>query len=187
MNQIRIIAGKWRGRKITFPDQKGLRPSPDRVRETLFNWLQSEIVGAHCLDLFAGSGALTLEASSRGAKQATCIEANPETAASIKKNIELFNGEEILLLQQNALEFLQSKNTENKYDLVFLDPPFKENLLEASIPLLESNSWLAKSALIYLESDQPLEEYALPANWTLIKQKKAGQVYYGLCERTETE
>ena len=174
MNQIRIIAGKWRGRKISFLDQKGLRPSPDRVRETLFNWLQFDIVGTHCLDLFAGSGILALEACSRGAKQVTCIELNRETASNIKNNIELLQAEEIFFLQQNALEFLQTSNTNNKYDLVFLDPPFKENLLEPSIALLESNSWLAKSALIYLESDQPLEDCLLPENWTLVKNKKAG-------------
>jgi 16S rRNA (guanine966-N2)-methyltransferase len=184
VNQIRIIAGKWRGRKISFLDQKGLRPSPDRVRETLFNWLQFDIVGTHCLDLFAGSGILALEACSRGAKQVTCIELNRETASNIKNNIELLQAEEIFFLQQNALEFLQTSNKNNKYDLVFLDPPFKENLLEPSIALLESNSWLAKSALIYLESDQPLEDCLLPENWTLVKNKKAGQVYYGLCQRT---
>lgn len=184
MNQIRIIAGKWRSRKISFLDQEGLRPSSDRVRETLFNWLQAKIIGTHCLDLFAGSGVLALEASSRGAKQVTCIELNPETAKNIKNNIAVLKADDVILLQQNALEFLQRPNANHKYDLAFLDPPFKENLLEKSITLLENNSWLAASALIYLESDQPLEGYSLPQNWTLVKQKKAGQVYYGLCQRT---
>lgn len=183
MNQVRIIAGKWRSRKISFLDQESLRPSPARVRETLFNWLQSDINGAVCLDLFAGSGALAIEAASRGAKHVTCVEFNFETAASIKKNIELFNANEIILLQQNALVFLKNNKANNKYDVVFLDPPFKENLLEASIALLESNSWLATRSLIYIESDQALESYSLPKNWVLIKQKKAGHVYYGLCQR----
>jgi len=183
VNQVRIIAGKWRSRKISFPDHEGLRPSPARVRETLFNWLQSDIKGAACLDLFAGSGALAVEACSRGAKHATCLEFDSETAASIQKNIERLNANEIILLQQNALVFLKNNKTNNKYDVVFLDPPFKENLLDTSIALLESNSWLTTRALIYIESDQPLERYSLPQNWMLVKQKKAGHVYYGLCQR----
>jgi len=183
VNQLRIIAGKWRGRKITFPDQEGLRPSPDRVRETLFNWLQSHIPGACCLDLFAGSGALSFEAASRAAAHITCVELNPVSAASIKKNIAILEANTISLLQQDALKFLTISSPEKKYDLIFLDPPFSENLLEKSCELLENNAWLNDSALIYLESDQDLGEYALPSNWTLVKQKKAGQVYYGLCQK----
>jgi 16S rRNA (guanine966-N2)-methyltransferase len=185
VNQLRIIAGKWRGRKISFMDQEGLRPSPDRVREALFNWLQNEIVGAQCLDLFAGSGALSLEAASRGAGHVTCIELNAESAACIKENIALIQANQITLLQQDALNYLKTGKAESNYDLVLLDPPFNENLLEESCELLESNSWLTASALIYLESDQALEKYELPSNWTLIKDKKAGQVYYGLCQRSE--
>ena len=185
MNQLRIIAGKWRGRKITFLDQESLRPSIDRVRETLFNWLQNEIVGSKCLDLFAGSSALSLEAASRGADHVTCLELNPESAACIKENIALLKAYQVTLLQQDALKFLKTTKSENKYDLIFLDPPFKENLLQESCDLLESNSWLAASALIYLESDQVLENYALPSNWTLIKQQQAGLFYYGLCHRSE--
>ena len=187
MNQLRVIAGKWRGRKISFIDQEGLRPSPNRVRETLFNWLQSDIVGANCLDLFAGSGALSFESASRGASHITCLELNSESAANIKENISLLQAEQITLFQQDALKFLKAAKPENKFRLVFLDPPFNENLLEESCVLLESNSWLDDTALIYLESNQTLEKYTLPTNWTLIKQKKAGQVYYGLCQRTESE
>ncbi len=185
MNQIRIIAGKWRGRKILFLDQEGLRPSPERVRETLFNWLQSDIVGAHCLDLFAGSGALAIEAASRGAKQVTCLELNQEATVNIKKNIALLQTDAISIIQQDAFKFLKNPKSKLKYTLVFLDPPFNENMLEESCELLESNSWLTDSALIYLESNQVLEKYVLPSNWMLIKQKKAGQVYYGLCKRSE--
>ena len=184
MNQLHIIAGKWRGRKISFIDQEGLRPSPNRVRETLFNWLQADIVESNCLDLFAGSGALSFEATSRGAKHATCLELNAESARCIKENISLLQAEHITLLQQDALKFLKATKPENKFDLVFLDPPFNENLLEESSGLLESNSWLTDGALIYLESGQALDKYVLPTNWELIKQKKAGQVYYGLCQRS---
>ncbi|MFL2840779.1 MAG: 16S rRNA (guanine(966)-N(2))-methyltransferase RsmD [Pseudohongiellaceae bacterium] len=183
MSQVRIIAGKWRGRKISFPDQKGLRPSADRIRETLFNWLQSNIVGTRCLDLFAGSGALSIEAASRGARQVTCIELNQEPAASIKKNITLLKTNAISLIQHDAIKFLKTAKPEIKYDLVFLDPPFIENLLEKSCQLLENNSWLSDSALIYMESNQAIENYDLPLSWALIKQKKAGLVYYGLCKR----
>lgn len=182
MNQLRIIAGKWRGRKITFPDQEGLRPSPDRVRETLFNWLQNHTAGARCLDLFAGSGALSFEAASRGADHVTCVELNLAPTISIKRNIALLQTDAISLIQQDALRFLAETNSAKKYDLVFLDPPFKENLLEQSCELLDSNSWLTPTALIYLESERALDEYSLPSNWTLVKQKKAGQVYYGLCQ-----
>ena len=183
MNQLRIIAGKWRGRKITFPEQEGLRPSPDRVRETLFNWLQTHTTGAHCLDLFAGSGALSFEAASRGASHVTCIELNAAPAASIKKNIALLQADVISLVQQDALKFLKGSTPNKKYNLVFLDPPFSENLLEQSCELLEKNEWLTDSAFIYLESDKDLDKYSLPSNWMLIKQKKAGQVLYGLCQK----
>lgn len=184
MNQLRIIAGKWRGRKISFIDQDGLRPSPNRVRETLFNWLQPDIAGSNCLDLFAGSGALSFEAASRGANHVTCLELNPESAASIKENIIALQAEQITMLPQDTQKFLKATKPENKFGLVFLDPPFNENLLEESCDLLENNSWLNDGALIYLESDQALRKYTLPTNWELIKEKKAGQVYYGLCRRS---
>lgn len=185
MNQLRIIAGKWRGRKISFIDQDGLRPSPNRVRETLFNWLQTDIVASNCLDLFAGSGALSFEAASRGANHITCLELNAESAVCIKENLYVLQADQITLLQQDALNFLKTTKPENKYDLAFLDPPFSEALLEESCNLLERYSWLTDDAKIYLESDQALDKYALPTNWELIKQKKAGQVYYGLCQRSK--
>lgn len=185
MNQLRIIAGLWRGRNISLIDQAGLRPSPNRVRETLFNWLQNDIVSANCLDLFAGSGALSFEAASRGANEVSCVEISKEAAVSIKDNIALLQADNITLVQQDAFKFLSSGELKQKYDLVFLDPPFDLNYLEDCCDLLEKNSCLAESALIYLESDQELEKYTLPKNWTLKKQKKAGQVYYGLCQRSE--
>lgn len=185
MNQIRIIAGQWRGRKINFVDHEGLRPSPDRVRETLFNWLQTKIVNAHCLDLFSGSGALAFEAASRGAKSVTCIELHRESCACIQKNIDAIQAKQINLRQGDALKYLQTRTAQQTYDLVFLDPPFADDLMEKTCALLESQSWLASTAYIYLESNQALDTFKLPDNWLLSKQKKAGQVYYGLIERTE--
>ena len=187
MNQIRIIAGQWRGRKINFLDHEGLRPSPDRVRETLFNWLQNKIVNAHCLDLFSGSGALAFEAASRGAKSVMCVELHRESCVCIQKNIDAIQAKQIALRQGDALKYLKPSAPQQAYNLVFLDPPFADDLMEQSCALLESNSWLASTAYIYLESDQALDTYQLPENWLLSKQKKAGQVYYGLIERTENK
>ena len=181
--RLRIVAGKWRSRLLDIAELPGLRPTSERIRETLFNWLAPSIQGARCLDLFAGSGALSFEAASRAAAHITCVELNPVSAASIKENIAILEANTISLLQQDALKFLTTSSPEKKYDLIFLDPPFSENLLEKSCELLENNAWLNDSALIYLESDQDLGEYALPSNWTLVKQKKAGQVYYGLCQK----
>ncbi len=187
MNQLRIIAGQWRGRKIQFVDQEGLRPSPDRVRETLFNWLQNIIHNAHCLDLFSGSGALAFEAASRGAKSVSCLELNREACDCIQKNIETLDAKQISLRQGDALKYLQTARPQQTYDLVFLDPPFAADFIEKTCALLESKSWLASQACIYLESNQALDTYKLPDNWLLSKQKKAGQVYYGLAERMENK
>ena len=185
MNQLRIIAGQWRGRKIDFADHKFLRPSPDRVRETLFNWLQNSIHGAHCLDLFSGSGALAFEAASRGAKTVTCLETQREAAMFIQKNIDRLQAKQITLLQTDAIRYLQTAAPEHTYDLVFLDPPFSGDFMATACSLLETRYWLSQSADIYLESNQALDTFALPENWILKKQKKAGQVYYGLFARSE--
>ncbi len=185
MNQLRLIAGQWRGRKINFIDLDGLRPSPDRIRETLFNWTQGHIVGASCIDLFGGSGALSFEAASRGAADVTCIELNRKASLCIKHNIEVLEASQINLINSDALAFLASRAAKKQFDLVFLDPPFVEELISKSSHLLEQHQWLKPKALIYIESGQPLESIDLPGNWLFLKQKKAGQVYYGLCERQE--
>lgn len=184
VNQLRIIAGLWRGKKIHFVDQEGLRPTADRIRETLFNWLQGEITDAVCLDLFAGSGALGIEAASRGAAEVYCVESSSTAAKAIRENLATLADAPIRVINTNALDFLQRSHPALKFDVVFLDPPFASGLLEQVCDLLEKQQWLTPHAAIYLESAQPLEALAIPAQWQLTKHKKAGQVYYGLCRRS---
>ncbi|MCK5666548.1 MAG: 16S rRNA (guanine(966)-N(2))-methyltransferase RsmD, partial [Thiotrichaceae bacterium] len=145
-NQLRIIAGQWRGRRLNFADGEGLRPTLDRVRETLFNWLQGEIAGARCLDLFSGSGALGLEALSREAGEVVMIDTNPQAIAMIQKNLHLLAVENAQLLQIDAQQFLQNyavndqavnNSTDKTFDIVFLDPPFNQQLVAVFCDLLD--------------------------------------------------
>lgn len=184
-NQIRIIAGKYRGRKLVFPNSPDLRPTPDRVRETLFNWLAPFIVGARCLDAFAGSGVLGLEALSRGAAWTTFLEKNAEGAKHIQQNAALFHETHLQILTVDTLSWLEKNNTDTNlpFDMVFLDPPYQSHLLLSCFSLLENHHWLAPNALIYFESVEPISESSLPASWQLLHNKKAGQVYYALAKK----
>ena len=147
--QIRIIGGQWRGRKLPVPDSPGLRPTTDRVRETLFNWLAPVIVDAQCLDCFAGSGALGLEALSRYAAGATLIEMDRAVSQQLIKNLATLKAGNARVVNSNAMSFLAQKGT--PHNIVFVDPPFRRGLLEETINLLEDNGWLADEALIYVE------------------------------------
>jgi 16S rRNA (guanine966-N2)-methyltransferase len=178
-NRLRIIGGQWRGRKVSFPDVEGLRPSPDRVRETLFNWLQPVIEGARCLDLFSGSGALGLEALSRGARRAVLVDRDARTAASLREQIALLNAQGAQLVQADALSFLAG--TPEPFDVVFLDPPYRNGLLAPCCARL-TQGWLAPGARIYLEAETDLEPLPLPEEWTLLRSKRAGQVGYHLAQ-----
>lgn len=180
--QLRIIGGEWRSRRFAFPDAPGLRPTPDRVRETLFNWLAPYIQGARVLDPFAGSGALYLEALSRGASLALALDLNAEAIASLRRHLDTLHCSAGQLLQSDALRYLDSQ-TPTPFDLVFLDPPFNQNLLAPTCTLLEERGWLAKDAWIYTESETQPSSLGLPANWRLHREKKAGQVYYALWQR----
>lgn len=180
--QLRIIAGEWGSRKLSFPDGPGLRPTPDRVRETLFNWLAPYIVGAQVLDLFTGSGALYFEALSRGAKAGLALDTNPAAIASLRQNLALLKCENGQYVQADALRHLESAAAE-AFDVVFLDPPFHQGLLADACNLLESRGWLNERAWIYTESETPPSATGLPANWRLHREKKAGQVYYALWQR----
>jgi len=173
-NQLRIIGGTWRSRRLDFPDVEGLRPTPDRVRETLFNWLMPIIHGARCLDLFSGSGALGLEALSRGAASVVMVDRDPRVIATLRKHLATLNAEGAVLYQQSALDYLQGEPT--PFDVIFLDPPFRQSLLPPVMELLTTRGWLASGARIYIEqeSEQPLVE--LPAGWELLRELKAGQV-----------
>lgn len=181
-NQLRIIGGSWRGRKLSFPDVDGLRPTGDRIRETLFNWLAPDIQGARCLDLFAGSGALGLEALSRGAGFSLLLEKHPLALQQLKNNLTLLNANAGRAEQQDTLAWLAKGNTSEPFDLVFIDPPFALSFWETAANYLEQGRWLADGALIYLEAPKDLP-IILPSNWLLHRDKHTGQVSYRLYRR----
>ena len=187
---LRIIGGEWRGRKIPFATVIGLRPTQDRVRETLFNWLSGPVVGARCLDLFAGTGALGLEALSRGAKHVTFVDLSNIATTSLKDNLKqlpLAGDQTTLVEQKSSFDWLKNyQATEafaeqgGQYQVVFLDPPFALALVPDILKALLTGNCLAHGAMIYVEQAQPLAELDLPSPWKLHRSKKAGQVYYGL-------
>jgi len=180
---LRIIGGRWRSRLIAFPDAPGLRPTQERVRETLFNWLQPYIEGASCLDLFAGSGALGFEALSRGAKQVSFIDKHREAIVAIEANAEKLEAEnsEIFLGDCPAdippLSFAP-------YNIVFLDPPFHQNLLSASAQWLEQSGYLNNEAYIYIEAEKRTATLPIPSNWSIKKNAKTTSMEYYLCFRS---
>lgn len=187
-NSLRIIAGKWRSRKLSFPDLEGLRPTADRVRETLFNWLSERIVRADCLDLFAGSGACGIEALSRGARQVTFVDVSPLAIAAIKSNLALLEAQDFSLVCKDSLTWMSNNNASSRqFDIAFLDPPFATSLLERSVGVLESSGLLRDDALIYLESEREIPSSSLPVNWQLRKSKRAGMVYFYLYQRHAPE
>ncbi|WP_076590654.1 16S rRNA (guanine(966)-N(2))-methyltransferase RsmD [Vibrio ostreicida] len=181
---VRIISGLWRGRKLPVHHAEGLRPTTDRVKETLFNWLAHDIPQAKCLDLFAGSGALGFEAASRQAQHVTLIELNTNAFRQLEKNISSLNASNMTAINEDALNFLQQKG--HPHHVVFIDPPFRKGLLEQTLLLLESNDWLADDAMIYIETEKELKLEGLPMNWHLHREKNAGQVSYRLFERQHT-
>ena len=189
-NTLRIIGGDWRSRKLSFVDAQGLRPTPDRVRETLFNWLQGYIYGASCLDLFAGSGILGLEALSRGAAQVDFVEMNKSVVKQLESNLDLLNSK-MKVHQQDALYYLQKykagNNKGNGYNIIFLDPPYRKNLLEEALEVIcdKDNGLADKNTLVYLEHESEesfdWDKYGLK----VLKQASAGQVRcYLMCFKT---
>ncbi|NOX08913.1 MAG: 16S rRNA (guanine(966)-N(2))-methyltransferase RsmD [Gammaproteobacteria bacterium] len=179
-HSLRIIAGKWRGRRLDFPVLAGVRPTPERVRETLFNWLAPVIHGSRCLDLYAGSGALGLEAASRGAAKSVLVDRAAPIIAALGQHCEHLQAENIELIQSDAFAFL--KNNKDLFDIVFLDPPFADNLMEQSLALLLETDCLRPDARVYIEmkkGDRPV----LPAGWEFLRSKQAGQVEYHLLVR----
>ncbi|MBN3053158.1 16S rRNA (guanine(966)-N(2))-methyltransferase [Pectobacterium brasiliense] len=176
--QIRIIGGQWRGRKLPVPDSPGLRPTTDRVRETLFNWLAPVIQQARCLDCFAGSGALGLEALSRYAAHATLLEMERAVAQQLTQNLALLRAENAEVINTDALSWLAKLGT--PFDVVFLDPPFRKELLNNTLALLEQQGWLAPDAWIYVETEAENAQLTIPENWQLHREKIAGQVAYRL-------
>ena len=181
--QVRIISGIWRGRKLKVPDLPGLRPTPDRVRETLFNWLQPMIAGARCLDMYTGSGALGFEALSRGAAFVDMVDQNYQVVELLRQEAIKFAATNLEIYVANAPH--QLRKPEKPYDIVFVDPPFNEDLLLPSCIFLEENGFLADEAHIYLEARSALDANSLPSNWQLVKNKKAGNVAYHLALRSK--
>ncbi|PIJ51150.1 16S rRNA (guanine(966)-N(2))-methyltransferase RsmD [Erwinia sp. OLTSP20] len=179
--QIRIIGGQWRGRKLPVPDSDGLRPTTDRVRETLFNWLMPVMAGARCLDCFAGSGALGLEALSRYASQATLLELQRPVAQQLEKNCQALGTRDAAVINTDALNWLSQRG--EAYDVVFIDPPFRKGLLQQMLPLLEDHGWLSAEAMVYIESEIESGPPPVPVNWHLYREKIAGQVAYRLYQR----
>ncbi|WP_052063439.1 16S rRNA (guanine(966)-N(2))-methyltransferase RsmD [Nitrincola sp. A-D6] len=186
---LRIIGGEWRSRKLPFPSIEGLRPTPDRVRETLFNWLQTSTPGAACLDLFCGSGALGFEALSRGAASVTFVDKAPEVTYQIRQNLNLLKAQNADVVGTAVLDWLEMKKAdqEPRYDLVFLDPPFRQDLIKSTAALLETRNLLNSNALIYIETENDWQPDGLPENWALYREKTAGQVSYRLYQRNEPQ
>lgn len=180
-NEVRIIGGELRSRRLTFPESGGLRPTADRIRETLFNWLHEEIAGARCLDLFAGSGALGIEAISRGAAWVDLVERESAVCRVLEENLATLGIARAALHCCPALEFLR-RGGEKPYHVVFLDPPYGDDCLGEVSRQLAASGMLAPGARIYLEHAQPIDPAGLPAAWRERRQKKAGQVYYYLFE-----
>lgn len=182
LGELRIIGGQWRGRRFNFPTGPGLRPTPNRVRETLFNWLQADINEARVLDPFTGSGGLFLEALSRGAGPSLALDLNGQALAALRDNLKLLQGVHGRTEQANALSYLD-RPAEESYRIVFLDPPFGQNLLPPVANLLEERGWLQEHAWIYTESESAPSALTLPDNWRLHREKHAGQVWYALWAR----
>lgn len=182
LNTVRINAGEWRSRQLKFPDATGLRPTPERVRQTVFNWLGQDLTGLNCLDLFAGTGVMGFEALSRGALSATLVEKSASAYKALLENKQLLNAERALIVHQDALQFLSANmqsSQPQKFNLIFLDPPYHQQwlpkVLHQLVDHLQADGWVYAEAEFGLESMPEIAE-----NWQIIKQSKAGNVFYHL-------
>jgi 16S rRNA (guanine966-N2)-methyltransferase len=176
---VRIIGGRWRGRRVPVADAEALRPTPDRVRETLFNWLAVTLPGARCLDLYAGTGVLGLEALSRGAAEAVFVEQVQAVARQLEQSLAMLAARNARVVAADAATFLQGSAA--AFDIVFLDPPYGTGL--GNLCTLLGRGWLAPGARVYLESSRAEALPELPAGWQLLREKTAGQVRFALAER----
>ncbi len=179
--KIRIIGGTWRSRLLAVPDAVGLRPTPSRVRETLFNWLADRLTGQYCLDAFAGSGALGFEAASRGAAHVVMIDASPDIVRQLEAQRAQLHAKQIDIYCVKLPAELPP--LERPFDVVFLDPPYQSDLLLPMCFYLEKSALLAPEAWIYLEAAQAITAAELPPGWRLLKAQRAGEVYYHLARR----
>lgn len=181
--QVRIIGGEWRGRKLPVPEIAGLRPTSDRVRETLFNWLQFELPGCVCLDLFAGAGSLGFESLSRGAAQVCFVEKDARVAQQLQRNVEQLQTEHARIVRDDALHWLASADL-TRFDLVFVDPPFNQGLLEPVMAQLLSDSALKPGAWLYLEQEKSKDWPSFPPQWSLYREKLTAEVRFGLWHKS---
>ncbi|PJE80718.1 Ribosomal RNA small subunit methyltransferase D [invertebrate metagenome] len=177
--QLRIIAGQWRGRKLPVANLPGLRPTTDRVRETVFNWLAAYIPGAHILDCFSGTGALALEALSRRADSALMIERSDIAAQQLRNNLSVLNTTSGTVIEADSLSYLH-QSAQIPFDIIFLDPPFHKNFITPICQLLNNQGYIHNDTLIYIEREKDMTQLSLPNSWTAVKEKKTGQVCYGL-------
>lgn len=173
-NRLRIIGGEWRSRQLPFPDVDGLRPTTDRVRETLFNWIQHAIPGARCLDLFSGSGALGFEALSRGAGKVIMVENNAKASFQLKENAKTLNANQAEIYHGDGLQFVHEEQV--PFDVIFLDPPFGKGFLQDCVNSINENQLIRNNGLVYIESEHDLNELNVPSHWHPHREKKAGQV-----------
>ena len=179
--RLRIVAGKWRSRLLEIADVPGLRPTSARIRETVFNWLAPGLAGARCLDLFAGTGALGLEALSRGAAHCDLVEKSARAVATLLSNVATLKSEDATVHATDALDFLRQAD-DGKFDIVFLDPPFAADMLSDLCRLLDEGSLHAENASVYIEEDRSGPAFELPARWRVMKTRNAGNVRYSLVE-----
>ncbi len=188
-SRIRITGGKWRSRLVDVADARGLRPTPDRVRETLFNWLGQDLTGQSCLDLFAGSGMLGFEAASRGAERVTLVEQDQTAFSALRQNAQALGDERLELIRADALKFAQSaaslavesaqaEKRRGRYNLIFLDPPYHQGWLMRIEPFLPQLA--AAGARLYVEAEHVVDSLG---EWSSVRAGRAGQVYYHLLER----
>lgn len=183
-NQLRIIGGKWRGRKIEFPSMPGLRPTQDRIRETVFNWLAPYINDALCLDLFAGSGALGFEAISRGAKHVVMLDQSNRVISALKKNRQHLGAENIEIIS-GTVPKETSGVTRAHFDIIFLDPPFNQQLIQACIDWLAQENLVKSGTVIYLEYEINHPPLRLPEHWHIYKEKHTSSLVYALVQVQE--
>jgi 16S rRNA (guanine966-N2)-methyltransferase len=179
---IRLISGQWRGKKLPVKDKQGLRPTTDRTKETLFNWLMHDIRDAHCLDCFSGSGSLGFEALSRYSQSCTFLELDKQVSKQLQNNLNILKIDNAKVIQIDALHYLKQP-ADKQYDVVFVDPPFNLGLVQPCIEQLESQGYLNRDALIYVEAEISLTTLQIPNNWSLLKDKTSGQVRYQLFRR----
>jgi 16S rRNA (guanine966-N2)-methyltransferase len=178
---LRIIGGEWRGRKIHFPPVEAIRPTPDRVRETVFNWLQADTPGSRCLDLFAGSGALGLEALSRGASRVVFVDVEPAVTRHLSTTLATLKCDRAAVVQSDAARYLSG--TPEPFDIVFLDPPYAARAVAEACRRIDEGGWLRRGGLAYIEDKASAGPPELPAGWTLLRSKRAGEVGYHLARR----